>query len=300
MIEVALMIEGQDGLTWDSWQRIARIAEDGGFAGLFRSDHFYNPNGPEKASLECWVSLAWLASHTSRIQFGPLVSPISFRDPRILARQAAAISDLSNGRLLVGLGAGWQEREHNAFGYQLLERSERFKRYRDGVEVVTRLLHSDEPVSFKSDYFPLDKALLLPRPAKRVRIVIGGNGPKTTLGMAAQYADEWNAVYQPPDKFRELNATLDEKLRERGRKPSEVKRTMMTGVFLARDTAELERRLAGRDAANLRSRGALVGSPSELQEQLAAIEAAGVQRVMLQWLFIDDFEAMEALGKALC
>ncbi|HYW87026.1 MAG TPA: LLM class flavin-dependent oxidoreductase, partial [Chloroflexota bacterium] len=91
MIEVALMIEGQDGLTWDAWRRIARIAEDGGFAGLFRSDHFYNPNPPEKASLECWTSLAWLASHTSRIEFGPLVSPMSFRDPRLLARQAAAV-----------------------------------------------------------------------------------------------------------------------------------------------------------------------------------------------------------------
>jgi F420-dependent oxidoreductase-like protein len=300
MIEVALMIEGQDGLTWDAWQRIARIAEDGGFAGLFRSDHFYNPNPPEKASLECWISLAWLASHTSRIEFGPLVSPMSFRDPRLLARQAAAVADLSGGRLLVGLGAGWQEREHTAFGYPLLDRAERFNRYREGVQVVTQLLHSDEPFSMDGTYFQLRGAILLPRPKQKVRIVIGGNGARRTLGMAAQFADEWNCTYQTPHRFRELSAVLDAKLAERGRQPREVKRTMMTGIILGRDNAELERRLAGRSAESMRARGALVGSPAELREQLADLEAAGLQRVMLQWLWLDDFEGMEALGKAVC
>src|SRR5262245_34091566 len=122
MIEVGLMIEGQDGLTWDIWRRIAEIAEDRGYAGLYRSDHFTNPNLPDKNALECWASLAWLASHTSRIDFGVLVSPISFRDPRQLARQAAAIDDLSGGRLQLGLGAGWQDKEHSQFGYELLDR----------------------------------------------------------------------------------------------------------------------------------------------------------------------------------
>jgi len=302
MIEVGLMIEGQDGLTWDSWQRIARIAEDGGFVGLFRSDHFTNPNLPEKSSLECWVSLAWLASATKRIEFGPLVSPISFRDPRMLARQAAAVDDLSNGRLNLGLGAGWQEREHTMFGYQLLERGPRFARYREGVEVVTRLLRSDEPVSFDGQYYQLHEAVLLPRPRRRggPRIVIGGNGPQRTLGMAAQYADEWNCVYQTPLRFKELSARLDELLLARGRQPSDVRRTMMTGIFLARDNAELERRLGGRTREGLRERGAIVGSPAEIREQLAELESAGLQRVMLQWLAIDDFEGMEALGKAVC
>jgi F420-dependent oxidoreductase-like protein len=300
MIEVAVMIEGQDGLTWDAWQRIARIAEDGGFAGLFRSDHFYNPKPPEKASLECWISLAWLASHTSRIEFGPLVSPMSFRDPRLLARQAAAVSDLSGGRLLVGLGAGWQEREHTAFAYPLLDRAERFNRYREGVQVVTQLLHSDEPFSMDGTYYQLRAAILLPRPKQKVRIVIGGNGPRRTLGLAAQFADEWNCTYQTPHRFRELSAALDARLAERGRQPREVKRTMMTGIILGRDSAELERRLAGQSAESMHVRGALVGSPAELREQLAELEAAGLQRVMLQWLWLDDFAGIEALGKAVC
>ncbi|HYW89173.1 MAG TPA: LLM class flavin-dependent oxidoreductase, partial [Chloroflexota bacterium] len=210
------------------------------------------------------------------------------------------VDDLSGGRLLVGLGAGWQEREHKAFGYDLLERGPRFARYRDGVQVVSLLLHSDAPVSFKSDYFPLEGSILLPRPKQKVRIVVGGNGPRRTLGLAAQFADEWNCTYQTPHRFRELSAALDARLAERGRQPHEVKRTMMTGIILGRESAELERRLAGRSAESMRARGALVGSPAELREQLAELEAAGLQRVMLQWLWLDDFEGMQALGKAVC
>jgi F420-dependent oxidoreductase-like protein len=302
MIEVALMFEGQDGLTWDIWQRIAGIAEDRGFVGLYRSDHFTNGNPPDKNSLECWISLAWLASHTTRIEFGPMVSPISFRDPRMMARQAAAIDDLSGGRLYLGLGAGWQEREHTNFGYDLLERGPRFARFQEGCEVATRLLKSDQPVTFSGEYYQLHEAVLLPRPQRPggPRIVIGGNGPLRTLPMAARYADEWNCVYQTPEKFAVLSARLDDLLREQGRQPSDVRRTMMTGVFLARDNAELERRMAGRAPAALRARGALVGTGEEIKAQLAEIEAAGIERVMLQWLDMQDFEGMEALGRQVC
>src|SRR5260221_13063670 len=117
--EIALMIEGQDGLNWDCWQGIARTAEDAGFVGLYRSDHFTNPRGPYKDSLECWTSLTWLASHTSRLDFGPLVSPVSFRHPSMLVRMAAAVDELSGGRLQFGIGAGWQEREHTNYSYHL-------------------------------------------------------------------------------------------------------------------------------------------------------------------------------------
>jgi F420-dependent oxidoreductase-like protein len=301
MIEVALMLEGQDGLTWDIWQRIARIVEDGGMAGLYRSDHFTNPNPPDKNSLECWVSLAWLSSHTSRIEFGTLVSPISFRDPRQLARQAAAIDDLSGGRLHLGLGAGWNETEHHKFGYDLLDKKPRFARYREGVEVVTRLLRSHEPVTFEGSYYQLHDAVLLPRPKRPggPRIVIGGNGPQWTLPLAAKYADEWNCVYQTPDNFRALSARLDTLATQHNRPPAAIRRTMMTGVFLIRDEAEATRRLAGRDAEALRQRGALIGSPAEIKDQLAALESAGLQRVMLQWLQMDDFEGIEALVKSL-
>ena len=106
MLEVAIMIEGQDGLNWPRWQRVAKAVEELGFAGLYRSDHYTNATAPDKDSLELWVSLTWLASHTSRIQFGPLVSPVSFRHPTMTARMASAVDDLSDGRLTLGMGAG--------------------------------------------------------------------------------------------------------------------------------------------------------------------------------------------------
>jgi F420-dependent oxidoreductase-like protein len=301
MIDVALMVEGQDGLTWQRWELIARIAEDNGFAALHRSDHYANPNPPDKESLECWVSLTWLASHTSRIEFGPLVSPMSFRHPAMLARMAAAVDDLSNGRLRLGLGAGWNQAEHTRFGVDLLERGPRFVRYREGVEVISRLLQSDQPVSFEGQFFQLRDALLLPRPKRKSGppIVIGGNGPRRTLRLAARYAQEWNGVYQTPRRFKELNATLDSYLSELGRQPGDVKRTMMTGIRFGRTPSEVGARLAGRPADELRQRGAVVGTGEQVRDQLAELESVGVERVMLQWLDLDDTDGMAALGQAL-
>lgn len=116
MLEIAIMIEGQNGLNWPRWQRIVRLVEDLGFAGLYRSDHYTNASPPDLDSLELWVSLTWLAAHTKRIEFGPLVTPVSFRHPTMTARMAAAVDDLSGGRLTLGVGAGWQEREHTNYG----------------------------------------------------------------------------------------------------------------------------------------------------------------------------------------
>src|SRR5512138_733117 len=138
MLEIAIMIEGQNGLTWPRWQRIARLVEEAGFAGLFRSDHFTNPSGADIDSLELWTSLTWLAGNTSRMEFGPLVTPFSFRHPVHTARMASAVDDLSGGRLVLGLGAGWNEREHRIFGFDLLDVDARFDRYQEGMEVVTR------------------------------------------------------------------------------------------------------------------------------------------------------------------
>ena len=166
MLEVAIFLEGQNGLNWPRWQRMAEAVEALGFVGLYRSDHFTNMNPPDKDSLELWVSLAWLASHTDRIEFGPLVSPISFRHPAFTARMAAAVDDLSGGRLILGLGAGWQEREHNNYGFDLLEIGDRFERFEEGLEVVKLLLNSDQGSDFDGRYFQLKDGILLPRPQR--------------------------------------------------------------------------------------------------------------------------------------
>lgn len=300
MIEVAIMIEGQNGLTWERWQRIATAVEDLGFVGLYRSDHFTNPQPPDIDSLECWISLAWLASHTRRIEFGPLVSPVSFRDPIMLTRQAMAVDDLSGGRLSFGIGAGWQEREHTNFGYDLLDKQPRLARFEESVEVVTRLLHSDAPVSFQGNFYRLNDAILLPRPQRPggPPLLIGGNGPQRTLPLAARYAAEWNGVMAAPTTIAERNAQLDALLQQQGRQPNAVRRSFMTNVIFGRDDAEVTRKLDGRDGNELQNRGFIIGTADAVVAQIGAFADAGVQRIMLQWLDLDDLDGLEALAQS--
>jgi len=297
MIELAIMIEGQDGLNWPRWQRLAEAAEQLGFAGLFRSDHFTNASGPHKDALELWASLTWLASHTRRIEFGPLVSPVSFRHPVITAWTAAAVDDLSGGRLRLGLGAGWQEREHRAYGFDLLDLDARFRRLEEALEVVTRLLRSDTPVDFSGEFYRLDDALLLPRPQRPggPRIVIGGNGVTRTLRLAARYADEWNAVLVPVERFRELNQMLDRYLDEMGRPRQALRRTLMTRVVIGKSDSEARHKL-GMDPETAHQRGVIVGTPDAIVEQLGRLEEAGVSRLQAQWLDMDDIAGLELLA----
>ena len=301
MLEIAIMIEGQNGLTWPRWQKIARLVEDAGFIGLFRSDHFTNANPPNLDSLELWTSLTWLADNTQRIEFGPLVTPFSFRHPAFTARMASAVDDLSGGRLTLGLGAGWQEREHHLFGFDLLEPKSRFDRFEEGMEVVTRLLQSDEPVTFEGQYFQIRGGTLLPRPLRKggPRILVGGEG-KRTLAYVARYAVEWNCVMQSPKQFSRLNDRLNKMLTEAGRQPESVRRSMMTNCIFGKDESSLQAKIAARRRTleELQQRGVIAGEPSAIKEQLQVLEQAGLQRIMLQWLDLDDLDGMEALAKA--
>jgi F420-dependent oxidoreductase-like protein len=299
-MDVAIMIEGQNGLTWPRWQRIVRAVEDLGFAGLYRSDHFTNANPPDLESLELWVSLTWLAANTSRIEFGPLVTPVSFRHPAFTARMAAAVDDLSGGRLTLGLGAGWQEREHAHYGFDLLGLPERFDRLAEGLEVVRLLLRGDGPAAFTGTYFRLRDAVVLPRPQRRggPPILIGGNGLMRTLPLAARYADHWNGVYVPPARFVTLNTRLSRLLRARGREPQSVRRSLMMGCYFGRTDVEVRQRLGSRNADDLRARGVIIGTPAEVREQLGRFAEAGVERIMLQWLDLDDLDGLEALARA--
>lgn len=301
-MEIAIMVEGQNGLTWPRWTRIATAVEELGFAGLYRSDHYTNANPPDIESLELWVSLTWLASHTLRIEFGPLVTPVSFRQPTMTSRMAAAVDDLSGGRLTLGVGAGWQEREHTNYGWDLLNVPERFARFEEGLQIISHLLREDTPLDYDGAYFQLHEAVLLPRPLRSggLPILIGGNGPLRTLPLAARYADEWNAVYVGPARFAELSRLLDERLASEGRSPDSVRRSLMAGCIFGRDEAELGRRLVGRNRtpAEMHERGVAAGTGEMIADQLAAWAEAGVQRIMLQWLDLDDLAGLEALAGA--
>lgn len=299
MIEVAIMLEGQNGLNWPRWQRMARAVEDLGFVGLYRSDHFTNGSPPDLDSLELWVSFTWLASHTQRIEFGPLVSPVSFRHPALTARMAAAIDDLSGGRLTLGVGAGWNQREHDHFSFDLLDVPQRFKRFEEGVQVIRGLLHSETPFDFDGEYYKLKEAILLPRPQRPggPPILIGGNGVKLTLPLVAKYATEWNAVYSAPAEFAKNNAILDTLIVAAGRDPGLVRRSLMTGCHFGTDAATIRRKIGDQSPDDLRKRGVVVGGVEETLAQIKAYEAVGVQRIMLQWLELDDLAGLETMAR---
>ncbi len=312
MVAVSIMIEGQDGLTWPIWKRLVAEVEQLGFVGLFRSDHFTNAQPPDKASLEMIVSLSYLAAATQRIHFGPMVAPLSFRHPMLLARQATALDDLSNGRMTLGLGAGWQEREHTLFGYELGSVATRMARLEEGLEVITRLLREDEPITYEGHFFQLRGATLLPRPQRPggPRILIGGNGQKRTLPLVARYADIWNGVFLAAAEFKERTVALDGLLHAAGRTHDAVKRTMMTGLFFGRDAAELERRLSWRHkqpefagksleavAEMLMTSGrAIAGTPDMVVEQIKTYDQAGVEELMLQWFDTDDSDGLQTFA----
>jgi F420-dependent oxidoreductase-like protein len=310
-MKYSLMIEGQAGITWPRWRRLAQLAEQLGFFGLYRSDHFTNSNPPDMDSLEMVVSLTYLASHTQRIHFGPLVAPLSFRDPVMLARQAMAIDDLSGGRTILGVGAGWQEREHSLFGYPLADVETRFARLEEGLQVITQLIHNDQPVNFNGRFFKLSSAQLLPRPARPTPVLVGGNGPARTLPLVARYADIWNAVGIDSETFKQRNARLDEFLAANGRQPAQVRRTIMLPVMTWKTGADRQQRLeqlrravpvyasfSDEDILNRwhTNMAAITGLPDDVGIRLQAYQAAGVEEVMMQWLAVDDEAGLEALA----
>src|SRR6266516_3642471 len=311
MVAVSIQIEGQNGLTWPYWKRLVTEVEDLDLAGLFRSDHFTNARPPDKDSLEMVVSLAYLADHTQHIHFGPLVAPISLRHPTLLARQAAALDDLSGGRMILGLGAGWQDREHRLFGHELGDIPTRMARFEEGLEVITLLLNSDEPVTYEGNYFQLREAILLPRPQRPrgPEIMIGGNGPKRTLPLVVRYADIWNGNFLSPAAFEERSVMLDQLLRTTGRNPSDLKRTVMLSLTFGRDMAELDRRLSWRRdnpqyasksldkvIEELSMNGTIVGTPDMISDQINAYSKVGADELVLQWFDLDDIDGLRAFA----
>ncbi len=295
---ISLMIEGAFGLNWPRWQRLVRAAEELGFDGLYRSDHFMDGTDSHRDALEAYVSLAWAADHTERIELGTLVSPVSFRDPRILAWQAAAVNDLSQGRLRLGLGTGWQAIEHDSFGFELGSMDERFARLEEGLEVVTRLVRSEHPVSYHGERYQLKDAQLVPQwsAANSPAIIIGGNGEKRTLPLVARFADEWNGLMMGNEEWQRRNHLLDELLRAQGRDGATVRRSLMCGTIIAADQATLDADPDKDRFGELLGRGAVIGTPNEVVEILAAKAEAGIESVQLQWLDFDDIGGLELIA----
>jgi alkanesulfonate monooxygenase SsuD/methylene tetrahydromethanopterin reductase-like flavin-dependent oxidoreductase (luciferase family) len=314
-MELSVQIETFD-LTWDRWRRVVADAERLGYAGLYLCDHFALPDGAEPlevVSLDAWTALAYLAAHSRRLRFGPLVSPLSVRDPVVLARQARDLDDLSGGRFVLGAGAGWVEREHRMFGWRFDAPGPRLARLAEGLEVITRLTRSPEPVDFAGEFYTLRGARLQPAPTRPggPELLLGSNGGGRSLALAARYADVFNTPRRSPDRLAEIYQALDARLAARGRAPAAVKRTAMASVFVWHDDAERDRRLrlwlthlnperlGPREfAAARRAKGDLVGSPDEVVEQLRGWAALGVQELMMDVYLIedDDLEPLEVVA----
>jgi F420-dependent oxidoreductase-like protein len=301
-LAVTLMIEGQEDLTWERWQRLAEAAESGGFAGLFRSDHLTGLFGdPERASLEPWASLTWLATATRTIRFGPLVSPLTFHHPALLAKRAAAIDLLSGGRFDLGIGAGWHEGEHRMFGIPFPSVKERLDRLDCGARAI-RMLWRGQPVTLDQPYYPLVAAESHPRPTRgTLPLIIGGRGERRTLRIVAEHADEWNTTRVTFGEYQQKTRVLEAHCRAIGRESTEIRRSLMIPIVIGRSSDEVRRRLdrvravfprVPGDEAGWREAGFLYGSPDEIRRDLERWRELGITRVMLQMLDLDDLEAI--------
>ncbi len=306
-MRVGIMIEGQEGLTWERWWRLAQAAEDLGYESLCRSDHLTGLGGESRRpSLETWVSLTALATRTRRIRFGPMVSPLTFYHPAILAKMAAAIDTLAGGRFDLGIGAGWNEHEHTMYGVPFPPLKERLDRLECGARVI-RALEAPEPVTLDQPYYPLKKAESYPRPPRgRLRVVIGGRGEKRTLRIVAELADEWNVTRLDVEGYRAKRQVLAEHCRAVKRDPDTIARSLMVPLAIGRDAAEVARRVANARAvfpalpdgeAAWRAAGFLAGTPTQVVEDLQRWDGVGMQRVLLQMLDQDDIGALELFAR---
>src|SRR5919206_5175350 len=181
------MIEGQEGVTWDDWVAIAEACEVNGVEALFRSDHYISSSDESRPALDAWTTVSALAAHTTTLQLGTLVSPATFRHPSVLARSAATADEVSGGRVTLGLGAGWMEREHDAYGFDFATTRERVARFGEQLEIVHELLRKDR-VDFDGEYYELKDAPGLNRPQQR--ILVGGSAKPGTAEPAVKFADE--------------------------------------------------------------------------------------------------------------
>ena len=306
-IRLALMIEGQEGLTWDRWRRLARTAEEGGFESLFRSDHLTGLFGDSRRpSLDLWASLTWLATATSRIRFGPLVAPLTFHHPALLAKRAAAVAELGNGRLDLGIGAGWHEGEHRMFGIPFPPLKERVDRLECGARTI-RALWQGKKATLTQPYYPLVDAESYPLPpGGRVPLIIGARGERRTLAIAAAHADEWNITRVTFDDYAAKRRVLDAHCAAAGRDAGAIARSLMVPVIVGRTGAELAARhtraraifpRVPEDEVSWRAAGFLYGTPERVVIDLKRWESLGVQRVMLQMLDMEDDVAIDLLAR---
>jgi len=299
------MIEGQEGVTWDDWVALAEACEEHGVEALFRSDHYISGSDESRPVLDAWATIAGLAARTTTLELGTLVSPGTFRHPSLLARNAATADEISGGRVVVGMGAGWMEREHEAYGFDFATTRERIARFAEQLEIVHGLLHEPR-VEFAGTHYRLQDAPGLGRPD--LTILVGGSAKPGTTGPAVRFADEYNCVFGTFDEARERKQRLDEACERGGRDPATLRYSLMAPLIVGRDDREVQESAErigsrfGRDPKAVLERYANagpVGTVEQVVERLQEIESIGFERVMLQHLAHQDLETVAVIGREL-
>jgi alkanesulfonate monooxygenase SsuD/methylene tetrahydromethanopterin reductase-like flavin-dependent oxidoreductase (luciferase family) len=288
------MIEGQEGLHWERWRRLCHDVEALGFASLRRSEHLISLMGDDtRDCIDCWTSLALAAEWTKTIQFGPMVSPMTFHHAAVLARQAAAVDVMSGGRLIFGIGAGWNEREHELFGVPFLTTKERMDLLEEGVARIHDTWQKSNPKPVHNT----------------IPLLMGGVGEKRALPLVAREAAEWNYTRLDHEEYRHKRDVINRACKEIGRDPSSIRYSVMANYLIGRDEHELRERAAQMAAVIPRlkrdsvdetlealRRSAFVGTPEEIAEQIRKYAALDVDLFMLQHFLLDDRDALELLA----
>jgi alkanesulfonate monooxygenase SsuD/methylene tetrahydromethanopterin reductase-like flavin-dependent oxidoreductase (luciferase family) len=296
MAKLGIMIEGQEGLNWDRWRKLCTDVEELGFASLRRSDHLVSLMGDESRDcIDCWTSLTMAADWTKTIEFGPMVSPMTFYRPAVLARKAAAVDILSGGRLMFGVGAGWNENEHTRYGVPFLTTKERMDLLEQGVSLIRDTWAKSNPKPVRDGKVP---------------IVMGGVGEKRHLPLVAREADEWNYTRHDQDEYRHKRSVIDEACKTIDRDPKTIRYSLMSNYLIGRDRDDLRERAVrmsevvprlrkeSRDDMIRAAQGsAFVGTPEQIAEQIREYAKLGIELFMLQHFLLEDRDALEMLAK---
>jgi F420-dependent oxidoreductase-like protein len=308
-MDVCLMIEGQEDVTWEDWLALAEACEANGVGTMFRSDHYLSVDDRrERGSLDAWGTITALGAVTEKLRLGTMVSPATFRHPAVLAKAAVTADHVSGGRVEVGIGAGWWEREHELYGFELPPVGPRLDALEEQMQIV-RGHWGEGPFSFEGTYFSAHDLDALPKPVQRpLPLILGGRGGPRSLRLAARYADEYNTVMSTAAEIADIRRRLDEACEAEGRDPATLPLSMMTGWLVGADRDELRDRAArlsqwkgeGDDGeafiADLRE-STILGTTEEAIEQLRELEAAGLARIMGQHLLHRDIDAVVLMGR---
>jgi alkanesulfonate monooxygenase SsuD/methylene tetrahydromethanopterin reductase-like flavin-dependent oxidoreductase (luciferase family) len=300
-MDVGIIIGEATPLDWDRWRHLCRLIDGLGFNSLFRSDHYFN--GQQKDALDVYLSFVLAAEETNSVRFGPLVTPITFREPVNVGRMAQQLDALSGGRFVLGLGAGWHAEEHSVYGVAFPPRPERYDRLTEAIELMNQLWYSTSG-HFNGEFYQLDGTDSKPHPPPgRPPILIGGTGPRRTLPIVAKYGHEWNATPLTPDAYRTANQTLTEHCDTIGRDPADIRRSILLFTTIGPDRTH-EQEALKRYLTMISPEGASLslaeataagnepwhGSLEQLVDYIGQLSELGVDEVVFDHLCHDNDE----------